>query len=82
MYQFNPPTVEEGPAGLGALFYRYRLLRGISILKIDGQYYEVRTPSGDEINEADIFYQGGRNYIVSDSEAAELIAAGYTPTAL
>jgi hypothetical protein len=77
MYTFNPPTVKEGPAGFGPLFYRIGLLRGISVLKIDGEYYEVRSPSQDEIAEAEIFYQGGRTYQVTESEANELIAAGY-----
>lgn len=82
MYLFTPPTVKEGPAGLGALFYRYGLLRGISLLKIDGIYYEVRTPSQDEIAEAEIFYQGGHVYTVSNDEANDLIDAGYEVTAL
>lgn len=77
MYTFNPPTVKEGPAGFGPLFYRIGLDRGISVLKINGEYYEVRSPSQDEIDESEIFYQGGRTYQVTESEANELIAAGY-----
>ena len=80
MYQFTTPYVDEGPLGGGRLFYRMKLTRGISVLKIDGEYYEVRTPSQDEIALASIFYQGGMVHSVSDEEAADLIAAGYDPT--
>lgn len=79
MYIFKPPTVREGPAGGHWLFRRYYLDRGISVLKVDGEYYEVRTPSQDETALASIVYLGGHEYEVSDEEAAELIAAGYEP---
>ena len=82
MYTFNPPTVDEGIYHPNLLIRRMKLSRGISILKIDGQYYETRSPSMDEVNEADIFYQGGRTYTVTDSEAADLQAAGYEVVAL
>jgi len=77
MRQFAPPTIDEGPLGGGPLFYRMKLTRGISVLKIDGEYYEIRTPSQDEIALAEIFYQGGNVYDVSDAEALELENAGY-----
>lgn len=77
MYTFTPPSIKEGPAGPGPLFYRIGIDRGISLLKICGEYYEVRVPSGDEIAEAEKFYQGGHVYEVDESEANELIAAGY-----
>jgi hypothetical protein len=38
-YRFTTPTISEGPAGEGRLFGRYRLTRGITVLKIDGEYY-------------------------------------------
>ena len=77
MNKFIPPTVEEGPMGGHWLFYRYKLTRGISVLKIDDVYYEIRTPSQDEMNEASVVYQGGHEYFVSDAEKADLEAAGY-----
>ena len=77
-YRFTTPTVSEGPAGEGDLFSRYRLVRGITILKIDGEYYEVRFPSSEETTEADIAYIGGYSYEVSEGEKADLEAAGYT----
>lgn len=77
-YYFTTPTVSEGPLAEGALFRRYRLTRGVSVLKKDGIYTEVRYPSGEESAAADIFYLGGITYEVSASEKASLEAAGYT----
>lgn len=76
-YVFIPPTVEEGPAGGNWLFARYTLTRGVSVLKIDGEYYEIRFPTQDDMASADIVYQGGHEYPVSADEAADLEAAGY-----
>lgn len=80
MYKFIPPTVEEGPMGGHWLFYRYKLTRGISVLKIDGEYYDIRTPSQDEIAVASIVYHGGHEYTVTEEEALELQSAGYEVT--
>jgi hypothetical protein len=77
-YRFTTPTVSEGPAGEGRLFSRYRLVRGVTILKIDGEYYELRYPSSEEIAEAEVAYIGGYSYEVSPGEKADLEAAGYT----
>lgn len=75
---FLPPTVEEGPIGGHRLFYFYTMTRGVSVLKIDGEYIEVREPSQDEIALATEVYLGGHEYIVTDAEGAALTAAGYT----
>jgi hypothetical protein len=77
-YRFTTPTISEGPAGEGPLFSRYRLVRGITVLKIDGEYFEVRFPSSEEVQDADIAYIGGYSYEVSAGEKADLEAAGYT----
>jgi hypothetical protein len=77
-YRFTTPTVSEGPAGEGRLFSRYRLVRGISVLKIDGEYYQVRFPSSEEIADADVAYIGGYSYEVNLGEKTDLEAAGYT----
>jgi hypothetical protein len=77
-YRFTTPTISEGPAGEGRLFSRYRLTRGISVLKIDGQYYETRSPSSEDIAAAQAAYIGGYSYEVSAGERAALQAAGYT----
>jgi hypothetical protein len=76
-YVFIPPTVEEGPAGGNWLFARYTLTRGVSVLKIDGEYYEIRFPTQDQMDTADIVYQGGHEYPVSAEEAQDLEDAGY-----
>jgi hypothetical protein len=77
-YRFTTPTVSEGPAGEGRLFERFRLVRGITVLKIDGEYYEIRFPSQEETQAAEIAYIGGYSYEVSEAEKASLEAAGYT----
>ena len=77
-YFFTTPTISEGPAGYGRLFSRYRLLRGITVLKVDGVYTEVRFPSSEEVQAADVAYIGGYRYEVDTAEKADLEAAGYT----
>lgn len=77
-YRFTTPTISEGPAGEGRLFSRYRLVRGITVLKIDGTYYETRYPSSEEVTDADVAYIGGYSYTVDATEKAALEAAGYT----
>lgn len=71
---FFTPTVDEGPAGFG-LFYRYKLPRGISVLKINGSYVLRRVPSTDEIDSASEYYAGGHVYEVTEATKASLIAA-------
>jgi hypothetical protein len=75
MPKFFPPTVEEGPAGYG-LFYRYKLPRGISVLKISSSYNLYRVPSTDEIDAASEYYAGGHEHEVSEEIKTELINAG------
>lgn len=77
-FYFTTPTISEGPAGEGRLFSRFRLVRGITVLKNDGVYTEVRYPSTEEVQAADIAYIGGYRYEVSALEKADLEAAGYT----
>lgn len=77
-YFFTTPTISEGPAGEGRLFGRYRLVRGITVLKVDGEYIETRYPSSEEVALAQVAYIGGYRYQVSDGEKAALEAAGYT----
>jgi hypothetical protein len=77
-YRFTTPTISEGPAGEGRLFSRYRLVRGISVLKIDGEYYSMRYPSAEEVASAEVAYIGGYSYEVSEGEKIQLEAAGYT----
>lgn len=73
---FLPPTVDEGPAGGGRLFSRYKIKRGESVLKNGATYTRVRTPSLDEYLLADVVYLGGHQYEVTNAEKSALIAAG------
>ena len=75
MPKFFPPTVEEGPAGFG-MFYRYKLTRGISVLKIGNKYYKLRVPSTDQVESASEYYAGGHEYEVTSNQKSALIAAG------
>ncbi len=78
-YFFEPPTVEEGPAGGGPLFFRYKLPRANTIIqKTDGSYISIRTPSVQETQENVKFvYLGGHKTLISEQERLDLIAAGY-----
>lgn len=77
-YVFYTPTVSEGPLARGPLFSRFRLVKAITVLKIDGDYYEVRYPAEEDVTAADIAYIGGGRYEVDAAEKADLEAAGYT----
>jgi len=77
-YFFTTPTVSEGPLAEGPLFSRYRLTKGVSVIKVDGEYYELREPSSEEVEAAEAFYLGGITYEVSLEEKTSLEAAGYT----
>lgn len=77
-YKFTTPTIlEEMESDGHPLFSRIKIPKGITVLKIDGEYYEVRYPSSEEVEEADIAYIGGYSYEVSAEEKADLEAAGY-----
>jgi len=73
--KFFPPTVLEGPAGFG-MFYRYKLVRGISVLKIGNKYYKLRVPSTDQVESASEYYAGGHEYDVTENQKTALINAG------
>lgn len=77
-YRFRTPTISEGPAGQGPLFERFRLVRGITVLRIDGEYFQVRFPSSEEVQAAEVAYIGGYSYEVDEAEKTRLEAAGYT----
>ena len=76
-YILKPPTVEEGPAGGGILFWRYRLNRANSLLMTGGVVTSIRTPDVASAAAADYFYQGGHEYNLSNTEYTQLVAAGY-----
>ena len=51
-YYFLPPIVVEGPAGGGRLFIRFKLFKGITVLRTNGVWSEQRYSSEDVINAA------------------------------
>jgi hypothetical protein len=78
-YKFTTPTIlEELESDGHPLFSRIKVPHGITILKIDDEYYEVRYPSSEEVDAADIAYIGGYSYEVTSTEKTALEAAGYT----
>lgn len=82
MFKFVPPSSKENPMGFGRLLMRYTTPQGITVLKTGSEYYEVRYPTTDELESADVVYIGGYVYTVDAEEAASLEAAGYEVTAL
>jgi hypothetical protein len=76
-YLFVPPTVDEGPMGGNWLFARYTRKQGVTVLKIDGEYYEDRFPIQDDIAIAEYVYMGGHEYYITQEEKDDLEAAGY-----
>lgn len=76
-YLFAPPTVDEGPAGGGWLFWRYTLKRGLTVYKIGNQWYEEQYPWQDDLDAASVVYLGGHEYNVTEAEKDDLEAAGY-----
>jgi len=76
-YQFSPPTVEEGPAGFGRLFWRFRIARSNTLLVYGTAVVSERTPGVDETIAADYCYLGGHIYNISPTEVTILTNAGY-----
>jgi len=52
--------------------------RGISLLVNGTTVTENRTPSQDDLADADAYYLGGHTYTLNDQEAQILIDAGYS----
>jgi hypothetical protein len=76
-YLFKPPTVDEGPAGFGRLFWRYRIARANTILVYGTAVASERTPGVDQTQAADFCYLGGHEYYLSTAEYNILVNAGY-----
>lgn len=81
-YLFVPPVVEEGPMGGNRLFARYTRKQGVTVYRFDGEFYEDRFPTHDDLVDADLVYLGGHEHIVSEEEKNALEAVGYTVNAL
>lgn len=78
-YTFTTPTVlEEMEGEYHPLFSRIKIPKGVTVLKTSGVYTEIRYPSSEEVDAADIAYIGGYSYEVTAAEKTALEAAGYT----
>ena len=77
-YLLKPPTVKEGPAGFGRLFWRYKIDRGDSLLVFGTSVMRQRTPAVQDTQTADYCYLGGHEYYLSDVEYTILVNAGYS----
>jgi hypothetical protein len=74
-YVFETPIVREGPAGGHRLFYFYKLNRGITIIRDNGTYKQVRYLVDEDLQSYQEVYLGGHRHIVDDAAKARLIAA-------
>ena len=82
LWRFATPSIIERSDSRHPLLSRTKTRVGISVLKENGFYRQVRYPSDEEIAAADATYLGGYDHTVSDAEAASLRAAGYTDLTL
>ena len=76
-YYFLPPTEEYGPAGGGRLFIRYRLTRGITVMRTQGVWSEIRFPTEDQTRAAEWVFYGGYKNPINEAQRQGLINAGY-----
>lgn len=76
-YVFKTPTVSEGPIGDHRLFMFYEQDRGVTVARYGDDFYEMRYPSEDDLQEADEYWVGGYEHVVTDATASMLSDAGY-----
>lgn len=74
-YVFDTPIVREGPAGGHRLFYFYKLNVGITIIRDNGIYKQVRYLVDEDLQSYQEVYLGGSRHIVDDATKARLLAA-------
>lgn len=83
---FTPPTVpgfsfevtQTTPPGRMLFRYYGPIATGVSVLKLNGVYTSIQTPTTDQIAAATEVYMGGHEYPVTQEVADALIAAGYS----
>lgn len=87
LFYFEPPVAYDLPPTLPNPRPRYinaharwkgGQRRGRSVLKLDGVYQTIDTPTVDQTLAASEVYMGGHIYTVTSLVAAALVAAGYT----
>lgn len=80
MPTFTPPTVDEGIECSSRLIGRFKLARGISIVKTSGHYAEQRFPwQGDlePLAEGSDYFIGGHVYTIDSATASALTIDGF-----
>ena len=80
-YVFETPIVREGPAGGHRLFEFYKLNVGVSIVKDNGTYRQVRYLTDEDLRSYQEVYLGGNKHIVDETTRAALIAGDVDVTA-
>ena len=73
-YVFETPIVREGPAGGHRLFYFYKLNRGITIIRDNDTYKQVRYLVDEDLQRYLEIYLGGHRHIVDEDAKTRLIA--------
>jgi len=76
-YLFVPPVEDEGPMGGNWLFARYTRKQGVTVYRLNGEFYEDRFPAQDDLIDADLIYLGGHEYVVTEDEKDALESMGY-----
>ena len=76
LWTFRTPTVQEGPIGKGRFFSRFKMTKGISIIKSNGVYSQIRELDADMFLSYSEIYYGGTLTTVTDATKAALIAGG------
>jgi hypothetical protein len=59
------------------LFARYTRKQGVTVYRVDGEFYEDRFVSQDDLINADLVYLGGHEYVVTEEEKDALESVGY-----
>lgn len=75
-YIFKTPTASEAPTGQHRLFYFRKQNKGITIVKSNGVYSQIRYPLDESLATYTEVYRGGYNHTVDDTQKAALIAGG------
>lgn len=84
-YTFSPPSFATGEVFAPGMDEASRRLfghfaphrRGYTVRKVGDTYVQTTEAYSEDLTSADVLYMGGHTYVVSDDEAADLIAAGY-----
>ena len=75
-WTFATPYVLEGPSGGHRLFYFAKLRKGITIVKTNGVYQQIRYSVDEDLLDYEEVYRGGYKHTVNDATKAALIAGG------